>query len=92
MKPEASVQRVGGRLFCRCLAIPAGIEEVMEVHRRRQSRYLEKLFSLFLDVEETVFSSEPGNGLASPQQEAGLSYFRPPPKGRADWEPLGSRS
>ena len=51
----------------------------MEVRRRRQSRYLEKLFSLFLDVEETVFSSDPGNGLASPQQEAGLSYFRPWP-------------
>ena len=68
-----------GRLFCCCLATPVGNEEVIEVRRQRQSRYLEKLFSLFLDVEEKVFSSEPGNGLASPQKEAGLSYFCPWP-------------
>ena len=78
-KPEASGQRVGGRLFCRRLANAAGNEEVMEVCRRRQLRYLEKLFSLFLDVEETVFSSDPGNGLASPQPEAGQCYLRPWP-------------
>ena len=78
-KPEASGQRVRGRLFCRCFANAAGNEEVMDVRRRRQSRYLEKLFSLFLDVEETVFSSDSGNGLASPQPEAGLSYFQPCP-------------
>ena len=36
-----------------------------------------ELFSLFVDVEETVLSSEPGNGLASSQPEAGLSYFGP---------------
>ena len=62
---------------CCCLATPAGNEEVMRLRRRRQSRYLAKLFSLFLDVEETVLSSESGNGLASSQPEAGLSYFGP---------------
>ena len=77
MKVEVSEQRGGGRLFCCCLATPTGNEEVTGGHRQRRSRYLEKLSALFLDVEETVLSKSPGNGLASPQLEAVLSYLQP---------------
>ena len=47
--------------------------------RRRQSRYLEKLSALSLDVGEIVLSKCPWNGLASPQPEAVRSYLRPWP-------------
>ena len=100
-KVEVSEQRAGGRLFCCCLVTPTGNAEVMEGRRRRQSRYLEKLSALSLDVGERVLSKCPWNGLASPQPEAVRSYLRPwpppPPrpfllKGRADLGPLGSLS
>ena len=51
----------------------------MGERRRRQSRYLEKLSALSLDVGEIVLSKCPWKGLASPQPEAVRSYLPPPP-------------
>ena len=100
-RDRASAQRVEGRLLCCCWVTPVDDGGVVEGRRRRLVIYLVKLSSLFRNVGEIVVSKFLWNGLASPQPEAGQSYFRPCPlplprplllKGRLEEGPLESFS